>query len=380
LPEIHLEVYKIIMGERTTLTKEIDVNKKRKYLLYVNPVGGSGAALRIWNRVKNLFSISDIEIQVFKTQHYKHAFEHTLDMNFRKYDGIICCSGDGIVHEVINAICHREDREEFVHSVPIGVLPGGTSNGLAKVICESSGEICTPENCAYIISKGCVKEMDLLECELLSEDKKIFAFLSVAWGIIADIDLESEVCRCCGPFRYSLYGAFRWMCLRKTFAAVYHLPQDSLLEDKEIPSLRSPIDDTIFTRENEQFYYFLACNVSHIGESIHCAPRAKIDDGFIDLIKMKKQGGKRNLLKQLFNQDSGDYFTTNGDLKQGSGLEYVKTKAFRIVPKNNLEEDDNPTENRNLPFFYSIDGERYPVEPLQVKVLRKAIKIFCLNK
>ncbi len=361
------------------MIQEIDWKKKRIFLLYVNPVGGSGAALRIWNRVKSLFSLSDIEIQVFRTQHYRHAFEHTLDMSFRKYDGIICCSGDGIVHEVINAIYHREDREEFIHSVPIGVLPGGTSNGLAKVICDASAEICSPESCAYIISKGATKEIDLLECELLSEEKKIYAFLSVAYGIIADIDLESEICRCCGPFRFSLYGAFRWMCLRNSLAAVYYLPSDTQIAEKDIPGLKSQLDDSIFRRENEHFYYFLACNVSHIGENINCAPRAKLDDGFCDLLKMKKQAGKGALLKQLFNQDSGDYFSQQGDVRPDSCLEYIKTKMFRIVPKNTLEEDDNPTINRNLPFFYSIDGERYPIEPLQVKILRKAIRVFCFN-
>ena len=113
-------------------------------------------------------------------------------MEFRIYDGIICCSGDGIVHEVVNAIYHREDSEEFLNTVPIGVIPGGTSNGYAKSISEASGEICNPENCAFIIAKSQVKEVDVFEIETISREKKIYSFLSVAWGIIADIDLESE--------------------------------------------------------------------------------------------------------------------------------------------------------------------------------------------
>jgi sphingosine kinase len=113
-------------------------------------------------------------------------------MDFRQYSGVLCCSGDGIVHEVINAIFNREDKEEFLHTVPIGVIPGGTSNGYAKTICEDSGEICTPENCAYIICKGQTKEVDVMEIEGAKSDKKIYSFLSVAWGIIADCDLESE--------------------------------------------------------------------------------------------------------------------------------------------------------------------------------------------
>jgi len=109
-----------------------------------------------------------------------------------QYQGVICCSGDGILHEVVNAIFHRKDKEDFMQSCPVGIIPGGTSNGLAKSICASSGEICNPQNCAFIISKGNVKNMDIMEIESAKREKPIYSFLSITWGIIADIDLESE--------------------------------------------------------------------------------------------------------------------------------------------------------------------------------------------
>jgi sphingosine kinase len=130
---------------------------------------------------------------VFHTQYEKHAYDYTLEMNIKHYDGIVCCSGDGIVHEVINAIFHREDRDEFIKSIPIGVIPGGTSNGFAKSLCVASGEEYNAELCAYLIIKGFSREIDIFEIETPSRDKNIYSFLSVAWGLIADIDLESEL-------------------------------------------------------------------------------------------------------------------------------------------------------------------------------------------
>ncbi len=129
---------------------------------------------------------------MFRTQYAKHAYDHTLGLDSDNYDGILCCSGDGIVHEVVNAIFHREDRDEFMNKIPVGVIPGGTSNGFAKSLCEASGEQCSPELCVYLIVKGQTTNVDLLEIETISREKKIYSFLSVAWGIIADIDLESE--------------------------------------------------------------------------------------------------------------------------------------------------------------------------------------------
>jgi len=168
------------------------------------------------------------------------------------------------------------------------------------------------------------------------------------------------------------------MCLRNVFACLYYLPTECSIPNENIPGLKHELPNE-FIRENDHFYYLWACNVAWMGESIHCAPKAQLDDGFCDLIKMKNSAGKCNLMMQLFNQDSGDYYTSEGNLKPNSGLEYIKTKCWRLIPKNNLSENDDVSIDRNLPRFFSIDGERYPIEPIQIKTLRKSLKIFCLS-
>ena len=125
-----------------------------------------------------------------------------------------------------------------------------------------------------------------------------------------------------------------------------------------------------------EFTYFWAHNVPWTSQTIHSAPKSKIDDGFSDIVSMKRSSGKLCLLKQLFNQDCGDYFEQNGELSQNSGLDYLKTKCWRLIPKNNIDDNDDTLLKHNLPRFYSIDGERYPIEPIQVKVLRKVLRVF----
>ena len=100
-------------------------------------------------------------------------------------------SGDGIVHEVVNAILHRPDSASF--NVPVGVIPAGSSNGLAKAICDSANEECNPLICAYFCVKGQTTDIDLMEIETISSATKIYSFLAIAYGFIADVDLESEV-------------------------------------------------------------------------------------------------------------------------------------------------------------------------------------------
>lgn len=88
--------------------------------------------------------------------------------------------------------------------------------------------------------------------------------------------------------------------------------------------------------------------------------------------------------------DKGDYFGKDGEIRCGSGVflailiyqvEYIKTKYFRLIPKQNLNQNEDDLFNSNVRFprFYSIDGERYPIEPIQGRVLNKRLRVFCIN-
>lgn len=88
---------------------------------------------------------------------------------------------------------HRSDSKAFIDATPVGVINGGSGNGLAKSITEQSEEMYSSENLAYIITQGATKYIDLMEIEFATKEQKIYAFHGLMWGIIADCDLDSEV-------------------------------------------------------------------------------------------------------------------------------------------------------------------------------------------
>jgi sphingosine kinase len=47
-------------------------------------------------------------------------------LSFGEVDGIVCVSGDGIVHEVVNGLILRKDWEKM-SQIPIGLIPAGRS-------------------------------------------------------------------------------------------------------------------------------------------------------------------------------------------------------------------------------------------------------------
>lgn len=132
-----------------------------------------------------------------------------------EYDGIVTVSGDGLIHEVVNALYRRRDQISLLASLNLGFIPGGAGNGLVKSILDHAGEEYGDENAAYIIGKGRSMRMDVTEIEGEYEKEKIYSFLSTTWGVIADCDVNSEGLRRLGSIRFTLWGIFRVIFMRR---------------------------------------------------------------------------------------------------------------------------------------------------------------------
>jgi diacylglycerol kinase family enzyme len=62
-------------------------------------------------------------------------------------------SGDGLIHEVVNALYRRDDHF-FARTIPLGMIPGGSSDAFCKSVTFESGEEHSIEHAAFLICKG----------------------------------------------------------------------------------------------------------------------------------------------------------------------------------------------------------------------------------
>ena len=85
------------------------------------------------------------------TQKEKDAYETVLNLGINDYDGIINCSGDGILHEIINGIMHKKDRDIFLNRIIVSAIPGGSANGFSKAISDYCNEDNKVETHCYFI-------------------------------------------------------------------------------------------------------------------------------------------------------------------------------------------------------------------------------------
>lgn len=49
--------------------------------------------------------------------------------------------------------------------------------------------------------------------------------MSLFWGVLADCDINSEVLRCLGPSRFTLWGIYRVICRKRYQGSLYFTGQ-----------------------------------------------------------------------------------------------------------------------------------------------------------
>lgn len=99
-----------------------------KYVFIENPIAGNKSRQILFKQVQSAFRLIDDEMIIEETSYRGHAKEIAARYAAEYGDGcvIVCCGGDGTVHEIANGLAHTQ--------TPIMILPFGTGNDFAKKI------------------------------------------------------------------------------------------------------------------------------------------------------------------------------------------------------------------------------------------------------
>lgn len=107
----------------------------RKILVLLNPKSGSGKARETFQKnVAPVFVEAEIPFEMHVTKHANYAREFVRNRDIYQYRSIVVVGGDGIYYEVINGLMERSDWEKALDRIPIGIIPSGSGNGLARTI------------------------------------------------------------------------------------------------------------------------------------------------------------------------------------------------------------------------------------------------------
>lgn len=79
--------------------------------------------------------------------------------------------------------------------------------------------------------------MDVVRVE--TENRVMFSFLSIGWGLISDVDIESECIRMFGYQRFTIWTLYRWANLRTYSGKISYLLAEEAQEPLATPLLQS---------------------------------------------------------------------------------------------------------------------------------------------
>ncbi|XP_007574075.1 sphingosine kinase 1 [Poecilia formosa] len=385
-----------------------------RILLFVNPQSGKGQALTLYNsHIQRMLNEAGVIHKLIITERQNHARELVKDVDLSQWDALVIMSGDGLLHEVINGLLERPDWEEAVRT-PLGILPGGSGNALAASVHYYSGvsQVRGEEllvSCGFLLCRGLVSHMDLVSLHL-SSGQRLFSFLSLAWGFVADVDVESEKYRHAGAARFTVGTLVRLASLRIYKGKLAYLPasrgrhMDKRGERREAACCRNPASCLTQTLEDdfpnntchsnnslklrrsegrlprsaakalpgppdallppldqplpsdwvlvpeEEFVLMLAMHQSHLAEDLLAAPNARLADGVIHLFYVTAGISRSALLRLFLAMEKGAHLDTNCQ-----HLVHEKVRALRLEPGAGKG-------------IITVDGEVVEYGPIQAEV------------
>ncbi|XP_041694375.2 sphingosine kinase 1-like [Coregonus clupeaformis] len=341
-------------------------------MLLVNPHSGKGQALSLFTgHVQRMLNEAGVPHTLVITERQNHARELVREADLSQWEAIVIMSGDGLLFEVVNGLMEREDWEEAIQT-PLGILPGGSGNALAASIHHYSGAqpVSSEEllvSCGFLLCKGLVSRMDLASVHLGSSPSsptRLFSFLSLAWGFVADVDVESEKYRHVGAARFTMGTLVRLASLRVYKGRLAYLPVDKAKKrepmsanatltgppDSLLVPLDQPVPSDWVVVPEEDFVLMLAMYQSHLAEDLYAAPDSTLDDGLIHLIYVRAGISRTALLRLFLAMEKGTHLANNCP-----HLVYARVRALRLEPYSPKG-------------VITVDGEVVEYGPVQAQV------------
>ena len=293
-----------------------------KFILIVNPFSGKKQGLKILEKIHPLFIESDIEIDIIKTDYSGHSENIAREFDITKYNGLLIIGGDGTFHEVINGLLNRSDQKK----IPIGIIPAGSGNSFMHDL-----DLVDPVKAVNLIISNETRLIDVMRLQMGDEIR--YGINLIGWGMVTDVGLTAENIRWIGPIRYTLAALFE-ILFKKSRKAILKI-QDKIIDTK--------------------FMFIIGCNSIHVGKGMKMAPKAKIDDGLIDVVVVDHEISRLRLLSVLPKLYKGTHIFE-------PEVTYYQSNEFSIF-----------TEKNNI---LNVDGEIIGNTPIKVDVIPQIIEIF----
>jgi len=262
-----------------------------KLLIIYNPQAGAGRAKKLLPKVTQYLQHCSLDAEIQLTKHMGHAIELAANADLSQYDALIASGGDGTLFEVLNG--YYQNRS--TNKPPIGLIPNGTGNAFMRELKLLKTDW---QKAIDIIALNQAKAIDV--GRFISQDKTYYFLNIVGMGFV------SEVAQAAIPLKWMGNTAYTAATLQK-------------LVGLKAQKMQLEVDGQLLERNG---VFAEVANSTYTGTSFLMAPKAKIDDGLLDLILLNKIS--RLKLLRLFTS------IYDGSHINYPEIEYIQAKQIKI--------------------------------------------------
>ncbi len=284
-------------------------------------MAGGGRASQFWRRAAQVCLVAGLEVEVFVTRRRGDAADRAAEAGDRP---VIAVGGDGTAHEVVNGLLRRPRSEPPI----FGALLAGTGADLVRSVPSPR----RPEEVASWISAGRLRRLDAGRVATPTGHRY---FINAA-----DVGIGAEVVRRAAAGPAFLGGTINFMG-----AAVASLMVHSNAE------VRLRLDDGPVRRL--RIRTIAVSNGSCLGGGMRMAPRAKVDDGLLEVVIVGDIGRLRGIQSLPL-------------LYRGT---HDRLAEVEFAPARRVDVDSD------LPIGVEADGELVGTTPVIFEILPGALRV-----
>lgn len=229
---------------------------KNKIIFIINPIAGKGKGKIVESQIQQFFHSKNYNFKTFLTEKKGHATELTKQAVLTNPDIIVACGGDGTINEIAQQLIGTD--------INLGIIPIGSGNGLAahlnvpKSVTKALEVILTNHNTTIDVGKI----------------NNYYFFSNIGLGIDAAVIKQYTKTEKRSFIGYATASIKTiWSYKSKKF--------EIELSDGE--------------NLNDTFYFLFCSNSNEAGYGISFSPKAKLSDGKLDLLIVKKL----NFIRQI---------------------------------------------------------------------------------
>uniref|UniRef100_A0A336LLJ1 Acylglycerol kinase, mitochondrial n=1 Tax=Culicoides sonorensis TaxID=179676 RepID=A0A336LLJ1_CULSO len=362
----------------------------KRLIVILNPAANKKKAKESFEEYcEPILHLGGFLVEIVQTDSEGHARRYVEDLP-KLPNAILVAGGEGTLSEAVTGLCRRPQNERC----PIGVLPVGRTNSVAKKIfspvTSNVQDVEALANAAISVVRETVEPRDTMKFEIIDLDpapKPVYAVGALKWGAFRDIMSKRDKYWYLGGLReYAafLFNAFNddvtWKCkatliytdpckgcrnCRMNVAP--KKPQNTRWWSKFVPRSKPVQVGPDFSKiENSN------CNVEH---EIQVAPTdfevltRNLEDEKSEIPKLKMLLGPES--------DQGFNYLLHAWSRVWNRLPMAPEKVIdsrSVIIRPEIESSEEKE------TYYSIDNEDYEVKPVKVSVVPDAIQMYVMNK